>query len=391
MHWHCWLVFSLKIQNILLLQCQSNTLSMLSSRLTRPCLHHHASSLWKRRDFFAMGIGKTRFNASMVMGSYEKIKIGVVGAGAVGVGVCHNIINLGGCQELVLIDQNVAKAEGEIFDFNHTQALTFTKNMKLKGGNNYEDLKDAAIVVITAGAQIKDGQSRLDLAEINSDITVNIAKEIEKVAPNAILLLVTNPCDIATYFIVKNTSFPANRVISAGCIVDTARLMTLVSQRLEQTVDPKNISGYILGEHGSNSFMPWSLVGVAGQPIDFYCDQNGYPRISPDNLLEEVRQAGYEIFKRKQNTVHGISASVYRMIQAIIIDEHSILPVGTLLQGEYGLHDVVVSLPTIMNQTGAVKVLVHPFTSEELDTLHTVANALKSTIEGVVKATDLNG
>ena len=109
-----------------------NTLSMLSSGLTRPCLRHHASSLWKRRDFFAMGIGKTRFNASMVMGSYEKIKIGVVGAGAVGVGVCHNIINLGGCQELVLIDQNVAKAEGEIFDFNHTQALTFTKNMKLK-------------------------------------------------------------------------------------------------------------------------------------------------------------------------------------------------------------------------------------------------------------------
>jgi len=324
-----------------------------------------------------------------MVGSYEKMKIGVVGAGAVGVGVCHNVINSGACQELVLVGRNVAKAEGEIFDFNHTQALTFSKNITLRGSDNYDDLEDAAIVVITAGAQLQEGQSRLDLAEINSRITVDIAKEIERVAPNAILLVVTNPCDIATYFIVKNTSFPSNRVISAGCIVDTARLMTLVSQRVK--VDPKNVSGYILGEHGSNSFMPWSLVGVAGQPIDFYCDQNGYPRIPHDILLEETRQAGFEIFKRKQNTVHGIAASVYRMIQAIVIDEHSILPVGTLLQGEYGLHNVVVSLPTILNQTGAEKVLVHPFTPEELDTLHKVSDALKGTIDGVVKATGLNG
>ncbi len=316
------------------------------------------------------------------------MKIGVIGAGAVGVGVCHYVLAMGSCSELVLLDTNAAKAEGEMLDFGHANALTFSKNIRLRAGDDYQMLRNADIVVITAGKQISQGQSRLDLAESNSVITVDIARCIEAVAPAAKLILVTNPCDIATYFICKNTGFTPRQVISAGCIIDTARLMKIVSDIV--SVDPKNVSGYILGEHGSHCFMPWSLVGIAGQPIDYYCQQNGFTPIAPDALLEQVRKAGFEIFNRKHNTTHGISASVYRLIQAIAINEHSVLPVGTLLQGEYGLHDVVLSLPTIINEEGAEKVLVHPFSDEEMAQLQQIASTLQSLIASVAAKTGLS-
>ncbi len=317
------------------------------------------------------------------------MKIAVIGAGAVGVGVCHYVIALSsGCSELVLIDKNAQKAEGEVLDFSHANSLTFSKNIKLIGGDDYALVKGANIVVITAGAQLRDGQTRLDLAEINSQVTVEIAREIERYAPGAMLIVVTNPCDIASYFILQNTSFERERVISAGCIIDTARLMNLVSNKVN--VDPKNVSGYILGEHGSNCFMPWGLVGVAGQSIDYYCDKNGFERFNPVTLLQQVKQAGFEIFYRKNNTTHGIAASVFRLIQAITINEHSVLPVGTLLRGEYGIEDVVLSLPTIVNSYGTDKVLVHPFSDDELGQLTAIADTLKALITDVSDKTLLS-
>ena len=154
-------------------------------------------------------------------------------------------------------------------------------------------------------------------------------------------------------------------------------------------MDPKNVFGYILGEHGSHCFMPWSLVGVAGQPIDFYCQQNGFEKIEHAELLESVKQAGFEIFNRKNNTTHGIAASVFRIIQAISIDEHSVLPVGTLIQGEYGVSEVVLSLPTIINRNGVEKVLHHPFSDGEIAELNRVATALKQQIATVAEKTGL--
>ena len=316
------------------------------------------------------------------------MKIAVIGAGAVGVGVCHYVIGLGsGCSELVLIDKNAQKAEGEILDFGHANALTFSKNIRLAGGNNYAFIEGADLVVITAGVQLQGNQTRLDLAEANSRITVDICREVEKYAPNAILLMVTNPCDIASYFVIHNTSFTAERVISAGCIIDTARLMKIVSEHVN--VDPKNVSGYILGEHGDNCFMPWGLVGVAGQNIDYYCEQNGFPPLDPGSLLGQVKKAGFDIFYRKHNTTHGIAASVFRLIQAITINEHSVLPVGTLLNGEYGLQDVVLSLPTIVNREGVEKVLAHPFSEDEMMQLKDIAGTLKGLIEDVAGKTGL--
>ncbi|WP_375753903.1 L-lactate dehydrogenase [Vibrio sp. HN007] len=315
------------------------------------------------------------------------MKIGVIGAGSVGVGICNYLLTLGSVSELVLLDLNKDKAVGEILDFSHTNALTFSKNTRLRAGDDYELLRDADIVVITAGAQIKEGQTRLDLAEINSKICVDIARKVEKVAPESKLIIVTNPCDIVTYFVVANTGFGVSQVISAGCLIDTARLMTIVAGKAD--IDPKNVFGYVLGEHGSNCFTPKSLISIGGQPADYYCETNNLPKIDADELLDEVRQAGFEIFYKKQNTTHGIAASVFRIIQAITIDEKSVLPVGTLVQGQYGLNDVVLSLPTIVARKGAEKILIHPFEPNEMSQLQGIATKLRSLIEEVADKTGL--
>ncbi len=326
-------------------------------------------------------------NLVQVVAKESHMKIGVIGAGAVGVGVCNYVLSLGSARELVLYARTRAKAEGEAFDFRHTSALTFTKNTRITPTDDFADLANSDIVVITAGEQIKEGQSRLELAEVNSQIGVDIAKQLENVAPKAILIVVSNPCDIVTHFIVANTGYSPEQVISAGCVIDTARLMSIVAA--QANLDPKNVFGYILGEHGSHCFTPKSLITIAGQPADYYCDQNKLARIDADELLESVKQAGYEIFKRKQNTVHGIAASVFRIILAVAINERSVLPVGTLLRGEYGLSDVVISVPTIIGQKGAESILIHPFTDDELSSLHAIAECMKQQILKVHKATGL--
>lgn len=315
------------------------------------------------------------------------MKIGVIGAGSVGVGVCNYLLTLGSVSELILLDKNLERAEGEAFDFRHTAALTFSKNTHLVPTDDYLTLIGADIVVITAGAQIKQGQTRVDLAEINSQIGVDIAKEVERVAPNATLIVVSNPCDIVAHFIATNTKFPRSKVISSGCVIDTARLMSIVANRVN--LDPKNVFGYVLGEHGSNCFTPKSLISIAGQPADYYCDTHHIDRICADELLESVKQAGYEIFKRKQNTTHGIAASVFRIIQAIMINERSVLPIATLLNGEYGLHDVVLSVPTVVGKNGAEAVLSHPFTEEEMATLKQIANNVDEVVAQIAAKTGL--
>ncbi|KJY81556.1 malate dehydrogenase [Vibrio galatheae] len=315
------------------------------------------------------------------------MKIGVIGAGSVGVGVCNYLLTLGSVSELVLLDKDLQRAEGEVFDFRHTSALTFSKNTHLVPTDDYLNLIGADIVVITAGAQIKQGQTRIDLAEINSRIGVEIAMQVERVAPNATLIVVSNPCDVVAHFIATNTNFPRSKVISSGCVIDTARLMSIVANRVN--LDPKNVFGYVLGEHGSHCFTPKSLISIAGQPADFYCDAHHINRICADDLLESVKQAGYEIFKRKQNTTHGISASVFRIIQAIMIDERSVLPIATLLSGEYGLDNVVMSLPTVVGRNGAESILIHPFTSEEMTNLSDIAAEVNKVVAQVAAKTGL--
>lgn len=302
------------------------------------------------------------------------MKISVIGSGSVGIGICNYLLTLGNISELVLYSRNADKVEGEAWDYLHTEALTFSKHVTITAARSADQMAESDIVVITAGEQIKVDQPRVELAEINSRIAVNIVRQLESRCPNAIIIVVTNPCDIIAHSIIRNTSFPASRVISSGCVIDTARLMSIIGERVD--LDPKNVFGYVLGEHGSHCFAPKSLISIAGQPADSYCRSNGLDIIDPEELLQAVKRMGFEIFKRKGNTTHGISASVFRIIQAISIHERSVLPVGALLEGQYGLEDVVLSVPCVVGKNGIERILVHPFSEDEAKTLCRIASAV---------------
>ncbi|MCW9697991.1 MULTISPECIES: lactate/malate family dehydrogenase [unclassified Avibacterium] len=315
------------------------------------------------------------------------MKVSIIGAGAVGVGICNYLLTMGECQEVVLVDLNKERTRGEQLDFSHTSALTFAKNTKIIAGE-YEDTRDSDVVVITAGAQIKVGQDRLEIGHINAKIAVDIARQLEHYTPNAILIVVTNPCDILTHFIIRNTNFPAHRVISAGCVVDTARMMKIIADKVK--IDPKNVFGYVMGEHGANSFIPWSIVNIAGQKIDDFCQQNDVPMLDPQELLNATKAIGLEVFSLKLNTNHAIAASVFRIIRAISINEYSVLPVGTMLNGEYGLQDVVINVPMVISNNGVEHILKYKLPANELEQLHQCANALRQVVEKVAESTGLN-
>ncbi|MFZ7163912.1 lactate/malate family dehydrogenase [Avibacterium avium] len=315
------------------------------------------------------------------------MKVSIIGAGAVGVGICNYLLTMGECQEVVLVDLNKERTRGEQLDFSHTSALTFAKNTKIISGE-YEDTRDSDVVVITAGAQIKVGQDRLEIGHINAKITVDIARQLERHTPNAIIIVVTNPCDILTHFIIRNTNFPAHRVISAGCVVDTARMMKIIADKVK--IDPKNVFGYVMGEHGANSFIPWSIVNIAGQKIDDFCQQNDVPMLDPQELLKATKAIGLEMFSLKLNTNHAIAASVFRIIRAISINEYSVLPVGTMLNGEYGLNDVVVNVPMVISSKGVERILKYKLPADELAQLHQCAKALRQVVEQVAESTGLN-
>lgn len=315
------------------------------------------------------------------------MKITIIGAGAVGIDLCHYILNLGDCRELVLIDLNRERTEAEQLDFGHTSALVYAKNTRIIAGD-YPDAAESDIIIITAGAQIKPGQNRLELAAVNAPILTQISKHCHEVAPNAVLIIVTNPCDVLTHFVIKNSPYPSHKVISAGCVVDSARLMKIIADHVQ--LDPKNIFGFVLGEHGAGSIIPWSILQIAGQPADTFCRLNHYPVIEPEQLLSDVKQAGLNIFNRKLNTNHGIAGSVFRIIRAIAINEYSVLPVGSMVNGQYGIEDVVLNIPFVVNAKGIDRAPLYPFTEEEIAQLRDTARTLRKVIDTVGQQTGLN-
>lgn len=290
------------------------------------------------------------------------MKITVVGMGAVGTEVVGHLLNSGVAMEIVAIDQARAKAQAELWDFSHITSFIYAQNPRLICGD-YADAAGSDIVVITAGAQIKVGQTRDALVRINSSIMREIISRVERYAPDAIILMVTNPVDILAQVVLKHSSFPKERVISLGTIVDTARFMRIVSDHV--ALDPKNIFGYVIGDHSETGFIPWSLCNVCGLDIDSYCDLNNVPRINRADVHRQMLQIGLDIFAGKGNTNHGIAASVYRIIRAIAGNERSVLPVGTLLQGQYGVENVVMSVPCIIGRNGREAIVNYRFTPEE--------------------------
>ncbi len=291
------------------------------------------------------------------------MKVSLIGMGAVGTEIAGLLINMADVSEIVAVDRSREKAEAEIWDFSHTTSFTYSKNPLLIAGE-YPDTKDSDIVVITAGAQIAKGQSRDSILRANTVIMREIIEQVEKYSPNAIIINVTNPVEVITHVALRHSSYPRTKVLSAGTVVDSARFMRILSEHVR--IDPKNIFGYMLGEHGSTGFIPWSICNVCGLDVDTYCRMNDIPPIDKRAIQQAVLDVGYEIFNRKGNTNHGIAASVFRVIRAIESNEHSVLPVGVCLENQYGVDDVVMSVPCVIGRDGVQKILNYSFTESEL-------------------------
>jgi L-lactate dehydrogenase len=308
------------------------------------------------------------------------MKVSVIGAGMVGTDIVSYLFNVGNFSEIVLVDIDKEKSYAEMMDFRHTQSLFYTKNTKLTFGD-YKDCKDSDVVVITAGVQVKKGDTRESVAQANSEITISIVKELEKYTLNSILIFVTNPVDIVTYFALKKSKFPKERIMSAGTLLDSSRLSYYMGMKFN--IDPKNINAYVLGEHGKSCVIPWSLCNIFGMDFDTFADINNYERINKEEMKKEVLESGYDIFLKKGNTNHGIAASTYRIVRAIAVNENSILPVGSYIEKAYGVEDVVMGVPAIINKHGVSRVLDLKLSKEEQEELKRSADFLKNIINQV--------
>lgn len=304
-------------------------------------------------------------------------KAAVIGCGFVGSASAFSLMNSGLFSELVLIDADQAKAEGEAMDISH--GVPFARPMKIYAGN-YDDIVDAAIIIVTAGANQKPEESRLDLVHKNVDIFKSIIPEIAKRNCKGILLIVANPVDILTYVALKLSGFEENRVIGSGTVLDTARLKTQLSEHLQ--VDSKSIHAFIIGEHGDSEIAAWSSSNVSGISMNEFCEMRGHyhHREATEEIAEKVKNSAYEIIDKKRATYYGIAMAVKRICEVIIRDEKSILPISSMMHGEYGIDDVVLSMPAIVGKNGLETKVPIALNEEEQEALKKSAETLKEVL-----------
>ena len=308
------------------------------------------------------------------------MKIVIVGAGMVGSAVAGRLLSQGSISKIVLVDKDESKAKGEVMDYSHTTAYNYNPSATLEVGD-YSDCADADLIILTAGVSVKEGQSRRDLAPINSEINVEIMQQIMDYTTEAMIIPVTNPVDIIAYKAVE-LGYPREKVIGTGTLVDSARLMRIIADEYE--LDPKNVFGYLLGEHGQSSFVPWSIAGICGYDFDTFAQIRGLDVcLNKAEIVEEVKKIGFEIWKKKGYTNHGIAAGVERIVKAISLDEKAVLPISVYLQGEYDIEDVSLSIPCVIGEKGIEKVLEFPLQEKELKQLQESADSLKETIEEI--------
>ena len=278
----------------------------------------------------------------------KKGKVVLVGTGFVGMSMAYSMLNRGGIKELILIDINKDKTIGEEMDLSH--GLPFApQKMNIKAGE-YDECKDAEIVVITAGINQKPGQSRLELTAINAKMMKEITQNIMKSGFNGVIIVASNPVDVMTYVVAKESGLPKNKVIGSGTVLDTARLRYLMAEYLN--VSSKNIHAYIMGEHGDSSFVPWDHAYVGCKKIKDVMKDNNKPMEDLRKIHEDVVNAAYEIIEKKKATYYGIGMALNRLVRAVLDDENSILTVSTYLENEYGQDDIYIGVPAIINSNG---------------------------------------
>lgn len=307
-------------------------------------------------------------------------KVAIVGAGFVGSSIAFALLEEELFSEIVLIDANKEKAIGEAMDLSH--GLPYTRSMDIHAGD-YDEIKDAAIVIVTAGANQKPGETRLDLINKNVSIMRSIIKDIKKVNMEGILLIVSNPVDILTYVALKESDLPKNRVFGSGTVLDTARLKYLISKHLN--VDSKNVHAVIIGEHGDSELVTWSIANISGIPLNEFCELRGHykHKEAMKEIYESVRDSAYEIIKRKGATYYGVAISVAHVVGCIINNTHTMLPVSTLCEGQYGLNGLCLSLPSIVGKNGIEDILEIHLANDEMEKLHKSAESLKNIIKNI--------
>lgn len=305
-------------------------------------------------------------------------KVAIIGCGFVGSASAFSLMNSGLFSEIVLIDADNNKAEGEAMDISH--GVPFAKQMNIYAGG-YDDIVDAAIIIVTAGANQKPDETRLDLVNKNVSIFKSIMPEIAKRQCKGVILIVANPVDILTYVSIKLLGFGENRVIGSGTVLDTARLKYELGEHL--SVDSRSVHAFIIGEHGDSEIAAWSSANVSGIELNKFCEMRGHfqHEKATREIADRVKNSAYEIINKKRATYYGIAMAVKRICEVIIRDEKSILSVSSMMHGEYGIDDVVLSMPAIVGKNGLETKVPIALNEEEQQKLRESAETLKSVLD----------
>lgn len=302
-------------------------------------------------------------------------KVAVVGCGLVGSSTAFSLVTQGVCDEILMIDINEERALGEVLDLRDTIKY-LDRNVKVRTAS-YGDCSDVDIIVITAGAPPQKGQTRLDTLEVSAKIVKTIVDPVMASGFDGIFIVVSNPVDIIAHYVYKLSGLPKNQVIGTGSSLDTSRLQNFIAELVN--VDPRSVYAYSMGEHGDSQMVPWSTVTVAGKSFNDIIQDNKdlVGDVDLDEIVKKTTREGWEIYNRKGTTYYGIATACAGIIKAILYDENRIIPVSTLLEGEYGETGVFAGVPTILNRTGAADILEIHMTDEELDKFHQSVEILR--------------
>lgn len=307
-------------------------------------------------------------------------KVVVIGAGFVGTTYVYALMHTGLAGKIVLIDLDKKRVQGEVMDLEH--GLAFIPPVEIRPGD-YSDCADADLIVVTAGAKQIPGQSRLELLQGNADIVKSICDEIKKYDSDAVLVMVTNPVDMLTQVALKQLGWPRERVVGSGTVLDSARFRSMLSRHCG--IDTRNVHAYILGEHGDSEVAVWSMTHVAGVPMKDYCDicQGCDPAKRHEDIVQRVRNSAYHIIDYKGSTYYAIGLSLTRISEAILRNEHSILTVSLLLQGEYDINDICLSVPCVVGKTGIERIITAKLFENEQAALRTSAQTLREVLDKI--------
>lgn len=307
-------------------------------------------------------------------------RVVLVGTGFVGMSFAYSMINQGGVEEFILVDVNQEKAEGEAMDLSH--GIPFAPDKTEIWAGSYADCAQADIVVITAGVNQKPGETRLALVERNAKIMRDVVSNIMKSGFDGILLVASNPVDVLTYIAWHESGLARHRVIGTGTTLDTARLRHEISKYLN--VDPRNVHGYIVGEHGDTETPLWSQTTVGVKPLlDIIKDNPQYKFEDLEQIYVNVRDAAYHIIERKKATYYGIGMCTTRIVKAILNDENCILPISAYLNGQYGIRDIFTGIPAIINRNGVREIFDLKITKQEREQLQHSVSILRETLDTV--------